>query len=389
MIQRLNGKLASLSGKTQAFETSFGVAGSNPEKLLRALRIYIDGGQRDLSESSLGAANVLYLALRTLELEELAKEAERLHTFFAIEEPEAHLHPHLQRTVYREYLAEKNEVREAPESISYFLTTHSPHIASVTPLNSLVVLRKMSDGSSTGVSTAGLKMDPADKSDIERYLDVSRAEVLFGRGVILVEGDAEKFLIPLLAKRAGYDLDAMGITLCSVSGTNFLPYVKFFGSSGLNMPLAVLTDFDPYNDDKSRGRIRVKKIVTSEFDEDFRSTDVEALKHEEHGLFLNMHTFEIDFYYSGYIHMMAATMNELCPVNSAIDRFAKIAKQCEEEKINVPLEDEARFLKDIEYVGKGRFAQRVAWHISQLSPDYVECPEYIIKGISYVKAQLL
>lgn len=64
--------------------------------------------------------------------------------------------------------------------------------------------------------------------------------------MIFVEGDAEQFLLPELARQAGYDLDKYGISICSVGGTDFLPYVLLAGSDGLNIPYAVLTDGDKY-----------------------------------------------------------------------------------------------------------------------------------------------
>lgn len=69
-----------------------------------------------------------------------------------------------------------------------------------------------------------MKLDPQEIADLERYLDVTRGEMIFGRGVILVEGDAELYLVPVLAKLAGIDLEQLGITVCSVGGTNFEPY---------------------------------------------------------------------------------------------------------------------------------------------------------------------
>lgn len=388
--QRVSEKLEKMVGNQQAIQTCLGFSPADPDRLLRNLRLFFDGGIRDISEASLGTANVLYLALRSLDLDDLVNEGNREHTFFAIEEPEAHLHPHLQRLVYRNYLREKSSAVQNAENgsseITYVLTTHSSHIASVTPVESLILLRKSeAEDSTVGTSGASVGLTDSERHDIERYLDVSRAEGLFARGILLVEGDAEKFLVPLLAKRVGYDLDSLGISLVSVAGTNFDPYVRFFGPCGLGMPLSIMTDLDPYvkeGETKNRGETRAKSLCAL--------LDPEADEApEDLGIFLNSSTLEVELNLAGCIYQMNQVIQDLCTVGAARKRFQELVEQTQSANKVIPLPDPKRFVKDIEYVGKGRFAQRLCTEITKVDPaKHPLCPDYIRKAIEYVVSQI-
>lgn len=383
LAENINKKLTEMAGTSQAIETTLGFSPADPDKLLRALRLLFDNKSRDISEASLGTANVLYLALRSLELDALVAEGNRGHTFFGIEEPEAHLHPHLQRLVYKSYLRPRQpaapKVAAKTDRVTYLLTTHSPHIASVTPVESLILLRKDAKENATiGVSGSTIDLTIEERDDIERYLDVSRAEGLFGRKILLVEGDAEEFLVPLLAARAGYDLDSLGITVCSVAGTNFVPYVKFYGPNGLNIPLAVITDYDPQNGGGSLGDDRVAQQIIPAILGDKRTPTTAAdclAVAEDHGVFLNEYTFEVDLFRCGYWSSMHKTLAELCSIKVAVERARKRA-------VSQAINDEEDFLRDIAYVGKGRFAQRLAAHIS--TSKCKKCPDYILKALKHV-----
>ena len=216
-------------GSILKIDPSLGFASTVPERLTRALRMFGDGSnQRPVGELSLGVDNILYLLLLAIELERKETASERAATILAIEEPEAHLHPHLQRLVFRDFLR-----RESP----VLLTTHSPHITSVAPLQSVVLLRNDPGGDgSKGRSTLDAGLLEREIDDLQRYLDATRAEVLFARGVVLVEGAAELFLVPAVAQNMGKPLDEFGVTVCSVHGTDFVPYAKLLGPQGLNIP---------------------------------------------------------------------------------------------------------------------------------------------------------
>lgn len=384
LTQDIHSRLSRMVGSVMKIEPSLGFAPTVPERLTRALRMFGDGPyKRPVGELSLGVDNVLYLLLLAIELERKEATFERATTILAIEEPEAHLHPHLQRLVFRDFLR-----RDSP----VLLTTHSPHIASVAPLRSIVLLKDSSDrGGSKGNSTLQAGITDREVDDLERYLDATRAEVLFARGVILVEGPSELFVVPAVAEDMGNRLDEYGITVCSVHGTDFTPYVKLLGPRGLDIPFVVLTDGDWYKRDGkqlSRGLRRVVSIATamacSQSDDlremyEFRQWDDLREAGKTIGVFVGDRTLEIDLFDCWHGVELVESMREL-GLSRKRTKALKALAECD-SKLS---DDEARgLLRTIERYGKGRVAQRLASRI-----DSARIPEYITDGVRSVTEEL-
>jgi len=380
--EKLGTRFAEMSGPKQDIKPRLGFGATEATRLYRNIRLLIDDGQRAINDASLGSANIVFLTLKSLELQRQMNENLRDHTLLAIEEPEAHLHPHLQRSVYRDLFEDIGE----STPLSILLTTHSPHIASVAPLRSLVLLKETANDGAVGHSTASISLSEADEEDLARYLDVTRAEMMFARGIILVEGDAEKFLLPVLAETIGHPLDHAGITVCSVAGTNFKPYAKFL--TALDIPFSIVTDWDPVEGKKPLAMNRALKLIAAMEHERTGEVPVELVNElkelaknendfsdrcENFGVFTNTHTLEVDLFKDeDFTAEIIAVLRE--------QKWSQERRNwIDGWEVDRDTLDVENYLKLIESVGKGRFAQRLASRIEGIEP-----PAYIKRAIEFV-----
>lgn len=352
--------MSEMVGNSQAMQADLGVASTDPLRLIRTLRVFIDGdSKRPLSSASLGTLNVLYFALMELGLQQkLLKEI--AHFILAIEEPEAHLHPHLQRLIFKRLLA------SARDDQTVFITTQSPHIVSTVGPRNLILLRDV-EGSTVARAAANADLSESDWDDISRYIDATRAEIVFAKRVLLVEGYAEQVLIPALAEKSGIDLDKHGISVCAIHGTHFLAYLKFCRALGI--PCAVITDGDIQKDklgnNRSAGAARAQRYMTALG---------EAGNPEEYGIFVGASTFEYDL-------LLASSGNLDAGISALLDIAINPKTRKDIEGWNKSDPGYDAYLGMIKKVGgKGRYA-------NSLVSRQLDAPLYVVKSINYLVQQ--
>jgi putative ATP-dependent endonuclease of OLD family len=207
-------------------------------EILKKLAIEYGVNPISIDRNGLGRNNVLFMSLI---LSHLTSDAIKMQNVFfrvvGIEEPEAHLHPHLQ-----EHLA-TNIATEANEEMQIILTSHSTHITSKLDLENTVVLyhhEKTNEVKShfilDGLENVKERVDKETKEHkryLSRYLDATKSTLLFGRKMILVEGISEQILIPrffeLYTKKLVTEektLQKIGCTLVNVNSVAFFSFFR-------------------------------------------------------------------------------------------------------------------------------------------------------------------
>lgn len=210
-------------------ETHLQVFEGNLRGILEKLQLSIKDGKN----LGLGTLNRLFMSSELLHLKKADWNGLRLGL---IEELEAHLHPQAQMRVV--------ESLQCQQDIQLILTTHSPNLASKVKLESLIICNN-GNAFPLGMDYTGLTT--TDYKFLEKFLDVTKSNLLFAKGVIFVEGWAEEILIPSLAKKMGFDLTKQGVSVVNVGGTAFLSYSSIFlrkEPPEMEIPIAIVTDSD-------------------------------------------------------------------------------------------------------------------------------------------------
>ena len=169
-----------------------------------------------------------------------------------VEEPEAHLHAQIQQVFIKkayEVLRNHDALADSSFSTQVIVSTHSSHIAHELDFSCLRYFRRESAANQGEIPTAtviNLSQTFGDHNETSRfatrYLRTTHCDLFFADAAILVEGSAERMLIPHFIRVKFPRLDQSYISLLEIGGAHAHRLQPLLNTLGLLS--LVVTDLD-------------------------------------------------------------------------------------------------------------------------------------------------
>ena len=201
-----------------------------------------------IQHNGLGYNNLINIYM-LIKLTEVQKG--RDFKILCLEEPEVHLHPAMQYKLFK-YLKNLDKNNELNQQI--FVTTHSSNISAVAGIDNMFMLAYERGDEYSDCFQQSLEEQFRDidgktekfnaKMHLTKFLDVTRSDMLFADKVILVEGIAEKLLMPLFMDACGCSYEDEHISIVEIGGKHFEHFVELFNGNAVKKKVLCITDKD-------------------------------------------------------------------------------------------------------------------------------------------------
>ncbi|WP_247870986.1 AAA family ATPase [Azospirillum sp. TSO5] len=192
-------------------------------------------------------------AAKTLEISNKELHFQPIHLVL-LEEPEAHLHAQVQQVfinkAYDILRNHKNLGENSYFSTQMVISTHSSHIAHECEFSCLRYFRRRPAAGAGEVPTSTVVnlsevfgKHGSTERFVTRYLKATHCDLFFADAAILVEGPAERMMVPYFIRNHFKELNQRYITLLEVGGSHahrFRPLIEHLGLVTL-----LIADLDP------------------------------------------------------------------------------------------------------------------------------------------------
>jgi len=238
-------------------DINFSFSNLNLSELLKKISLEYGDKPISIENNGLGRNNLLYMALVLSHIQSKAKVPD--FRLIAIEEPEAHISPILQKH-FAESVTDNGFFNDSSNR-QIILTSHSTHISSYLDVNNTVVIFNNKGKLDSHYLLSGIKDDAKGKRTknyLRKWLNATNSIMFLSRRIIFVEGIAEQILIPKLFEiHFGSKPEKMNCQIVNVNGVAFRNFLTVV-NNGYFIKSAVITDSDSETKTKDRA-INLKK----------------------------------------------------------------------------------------------------------------------------------
>ena len=159
-----------------------------------------------------------------------------VHPMMAMEEPETHLHPQAQRSLFR-------QIKRMPGQ--RIISTHSPYICGQSEIAHIRHFSKNAEETLVcriDLGTGEKKLTEEDLRKIDRQVMNTRGDMLFARALVFFEGETEEQAVPDFAeKHWGKHPNDLGYSLVGVGGKgSYLPFLRM--AESFKIPWFIFSD---------------------------------------------------------------------------------------------------------------------------------------------------
>ena len=175
-----------------------------------------------------------------------------------IEEPEAHLHPQAQQVFIKkafQVLTSRKEINDGNLTTQMIVSTHSSHIVHECDFEQLRYFKRDFTAKIPSTNVVNLTnifgSDWETKRFVTRYIKLNHCDLFFADAAILIEGDAERILMPYFVSKHKH-LTQSYICILTIGGSHAYRLRPLIES--LCIPTLIITDLDPVQEDSNKKR---------------------------------------------------------------------------------------------------------------------------------------
>lgn len=212
-------------------------------------------------------------------------QIEPIHLVF-IEEPEAHLHAQAQQVFIRKAMDaltndSANEILRNNKNLTTQLvvSTHSNHIVNEVDMCHLRYFKRIIDDhikipvSEVVNLSRTFGDDNETKRFVTRYIRLTHCDIFFADAIILVEGAAERILMPKFIRDE--NMDNFYISVIEINGSHAHRFDSL--TQKLGIPTLIITDIDAQEERLEKGELKWKSAIPQKNKK--QKTNNDTIKH--------------------------------------------------------------------------------------------------------------